>query len=603
MQTSMVKKYYVDKNSVFANSIILPFYESGECGFLVDGLDHNLKRELFNSKAIKVNAKTNQVDPNTLSTYCTCVYLDEQLSIKAIILYSKAKKLYYCFRSFNQGDFSLRFQNNYVSNDSKVLEIDYEKSLKKKGVNHFAGSGDFKLISDINYFDNKYEEHINPRIDKKSDLSRLIFTENNKFTADFINLVDRNVLTIENKSPLSEKALNLNTMAKLKTNRKDCLFVNFATGNIDYFIYTYRPFLVNHYLLFKNLGKNKYRLIGDSICFNQLLLKDEMKKLYFKKGSNFASQALSKMNYDVFSERYLEFSEDEEVDEEFNSEWILLEELKEVGKKRVSSLDLELETLFKEYGCSIEDNIIYFKEYETIPLGAFGEHHIKIKQNRLLTDLSLTNQISLKDFKKIEQSIRDLLHNKPSSRLLALEKLVDSLTKQKLDKSNEEQLLMIEEIENNIKTLWPNDKKYPSGYFKTISSKYDSWKSGAHLEEVILSPIKKKTSKKPINADIEMNITLHASLRMDERIGKLSDIEKKELAIEAYTNGFTSVHFYEKNNTMFSYLQYQQNKYPGKTLRLHNDFVYIFSLKAPHDLITCFPVQENYQRYVANRSR
>ena len=97
-----------------------------------------------------------------------------------------------------------------------------------------------------------------------------------------------------------------------------------------------------------------------------------------------------------------------------------------------------------------------------------------------------------------------------------------------------------------------------------------------------------------------MNITLHASLRIDERIGKMSDEEKMLLAKEAYSDGFTSVHFYGKNNLMFRFLQHQQNKYLGKTLRLFNDFIYIFSLKAPHDLITCFPIKENYERYVSN---
>ena len=99
-----------------------------------------------------------------------------------------------------------------------------------------------------------------------------------------------------------------------------------------------------------------------------------------------------------------------------------------------------------------------------------------------------------------------------------------------------------------------------------------------------------------------MNITLHASLRMDERIGKLNDNEKIQLANNAYNNGLTSVHFYEKNNTMFSFIQYQQNKYPGKTLRLLGDIIYIFSLRAPHDLITCFPYKENYERYAINHS-
>ena len=98
-----------------------------------------------------------------------------------------------------------------------------------------------------------------------------------------------------------------------------------------------------------------------------------------------------------------------------------------------------------------------------------------------------------------------------------------------------------------------------------------------------------------------MNITLHASLRMDERIGKMSDEEKLLLAAKAYSDGVTSAHFYEKNNAMFCYLQHQQNKHFGKTLRLYKDFIYIFSLKEPHDLITCFPIEDNYEKYAFSR--
>ena len=593
----MVKKYYVDRNSVFAKSLILPFYEGDNVGFNVEGLDYQLRKELFNPKSLKV--KGNDIDPSSVTTYCYAVYLDEQLHLKNLIIYSQNKKLYYSFRHTNQGDFKLRYQNNYVSSDPKVLEIDYEKSLKKKGVNHFNGLGDFKLIRDINYFDNLYNDHINPRINKKSDISQLVFTANNKFTVDFINLTNCNVITITNKSHLGNKVLSLDAMSKLKNNRKDCLFVNFQTGSIDFFIYTYRPITTNHYLLFKGLGDNKFEFIAESICFNQLLLREETKNLYFKKGSDFASNALSKMNYDVFLERYLEFSKDEEIDEEFNIEWELLELLKQESKKKSVSIDTKVEAILKGFGCFIDNNVIYFKDYETIPLGAFGDQHIKIKQNRSLTDLSLTNQISLKDLTRIEKSLTDLLQNKPSSRLLALDKLIDNIVKESFNQNDEEQCLLVEEIEDSLKTLWPNDKKYPVSFYKDILEKYNNWKSGVNKVE-ISKVTKKAPKKKEVPDDVNVIITLHAALRIDERIGKLSEEEKLQLAKEAYYFGKTSVHFYEVDNKMFSFLQYQQNKYLGKTLRLHEGVIYIFSMKPPHSLITCYPINDSFDRYVAH---
>ena len=49
---------------------------------------------------------------------------------------------------------------------------------------------------------------------------------------------------------------------------------------------------------------------------------------------------------------------------------------------------------------------------------------------------------------------------------------------------------------------------------------------------------------------------------------------------------------------MFQFLQHQQNKEKGKTLRLFKEIVFIFSMHAPHELVTCFPYKRNYDYYV-----
>lgn len=590
-----IKKYIVDKESLFATSLVLPFYEKGNFGFHVDGLEDSLRRELFHTKYLKYIPKSIDIDPKSLPTYCYIVYLDEYLTLKALILYSSIKKLYYCFKVDNNDDQKLRLQPNYISSDISLLTKETEKSFKKKGINYYDGEGDYSRIKDLNFFDFKHFERINPRIDKKSNISRLIFTKNNKFTADFIHKVYRNNIIIVNKDKLAMESLASHQMEKLKNNRKDCLFINFSTGSIEYFIYTYRPQYVNHYLLFKNLGNNRFEFISESIVFNALLLRDATKELYFKEGSEFASTNLSNMDYDDFLERYIEFSEDEEVDDEFDSEWKLLEQLlKEVAKEL--SIDQKVYDLLESFGYSIDNNILYFKDYESIPLAAIGDGYIKIKQNRLSTDLSLSNQISLKDFNKIEKSLMDLLHNKPSSRLLSLDELINDVIKKKYNKDDEEQSLLIEDIEDSFKTLWPIDRKYPVNYLTNLLEKYRNWKSNNHVDIESINVASKKKKKDVVLTDI--NITLHAGIRIKERIGKMKEEEMKKLASEAYAYGFNSVHFLETDYTMFRFLQYQQNKYPGKTLRLYNDFVYIYSLKPPHDLITCFPVQENYKRYI-----
>ena len=589
----MIKKYYADRTSEFARSVTLPFYERGNCGFIIDGLEDKLRRELFPVRHFKI--KHGEVDPNTIPTYLYAIYLDENLYLKALILYSSINKTYYAFRADNADDMKLRFQCNYINTDVDVLEKDCEKSFKKKGVSYYEGKGDFKKIKDINYFDHKYIDKINPRKDKKADISRLIFNKTNQFTYDFTHFAYRdNKIFISNKDRLSMESLSDNAMVKLKEGRRDCLFINFSTGSIDYFIYTYRPQYVNHYLLFKHLGDNRYEFIAESICFNRLLLREELRELYFKEGSELASNSLSGMDYDEFLERYLEFVEDEAIDEEFDTEWKFLEQLlKEYAEEQ--TIDLDVHNVLSKFGYTLDGNIIYFRDYETTPLAAVGNGYIKIKQNRSATDNSLSQQISLKDVNKVENALSELLYNKPSSRLLYLEQLVDDITKRKYKENDEGQALAIEEIEGEYKHLWESDNKYPKGYLNDIRQRYKDWKNKNKVD------IKKTETllqrKKSGVIDPTVGITIHGSERIGERISKMKDDEKIKLAQEAYAYGFTPAHFIETDALLFSYLHYQQCKYPHKTLRLYNNFVYIFGLEPPHDLVTCFPVEDNYKKY------
>ena len=103
----MIKKYYVNPNSLFAKTIALSFYDGSNKGFAVEGLDDSLRRELFALRTLKLNPKNNEADPKSITTNVSSVYLDEQSNIRAIIFYSSSKKQYYCFRTSDPNSFRL----------------------------------------------------------------------------------------------------------------------------------------------------------------------------------------------------------------------------------------------------------------------------------------------------------------------------------------------------------------------------------------------------------------------------------------------------------------------------------------------------------------
>lgn len=598
----MIKKYQIEKNSVFAKSMILSLLDKSAFGVSIEGLPDTLKYELFKTSNLKFSSKNGELDPNSLQTYPVEVYFDEELSLKALIIFSKTKNMYFCFRPENLFNLKLRWQTNYQSKNLKELETQTEDSFKKKGKSQYDGIGDFNLIKDINYFEYIYLNQINPRTQKHADISRLIFNNTNKFTVDFIKKVGLGEITIVNKEAIASNVLTMENMSRLISSRKDCLFINFNTGSIEYFIYTYRPNVTNHYLLFKSLGENKFELLAENISFNRLIAK-ETKNLFFKDASEFVSKSLSNTSYNNFLENYISFIEDEEVDEEFSSELEFIAELSKESGGTSLSLDPSLHELLSKYGYSLENNVIYFKDYEWTPLGCFGDNYVKFKQNRLSTDEAMSNQISLKDLNKIDRVLSDLLFKKPSSRLLALEKLIDSVVTEPFDESNKSQLSVIEEIENNIKMLWPSDKKYPENAFSDLKVKYSNWRLGktetAKEDKIhVIKPIKPKAV---VSTSDQIPITFHGSIRLNERIGEMSEEAKVQLVTEAYQKGKNSVMFLEKDPLLFKFLQYQQSKYPGKTLRLFKDFIFIYVLTPPHELVTCFPLNPNFEIYKSHQ--
>ena len=444
----MIRKYIVDVNTVFNKSIILTLLEKGEYGFHIEGLTDSDTKDLFpainNIRYIK-----NEIDISCIPSRCYAVYLDEEYRLKALLLLSKSKK-YYLFKVDHQKDRQLNIHQKYISVDVASLMLDYEKHCKNKGQNLYQGEGNFSLIKDVDYFEYQYHLDVKNQVSKESSIYKLIFHNNNLFTADFISLVENKIISIISKDKLDKSALTLLSMQKNKSDRRDCLLIDSVTKDIKYFIFTYKPSLVKHFLLFKNLGNDTFEFLKETTCFNELFALTELKDIRYRNGSELSAKSFEGVRYDNFFNEYITFEEEEAFDEEIKKEL---------------------------------------------------------------------------DF----------------------------------------------------------------GYITPEKKRKDQ------IVQEVLSIVKKE--KLPL----DIPVTLHGQARVNERIGEMNEKEMMCLAKVAYEKGLTSAHYIEKDTTMFNFLQYQQNKIIGKTLRFYKDILFFFTLEPPHSLVTCFFYQNNYETYLSHK--
>ena len=594
----MIKKYNVDISSDFNRSIMIPFFESRYYGFDIEGLDNNKRDILFNPKQLSISGKNKEIDISK-ATHVELVYLDDKYDLKALVLYCPTDKRHYFFRV--EGPLKLKTQDNYISSSLDDVISDYEtRRQRRKELDNKPGN--FEDIRDIDFFENYYGSSIDKQIDNNSDITRLIFNKNNEFTADFIRLIERNEIVISNKESLPSTILTLDTMSRpeLRSDRKDCLLVNFESGDIEYFIFTSRTknSLVNHYYLFKKTGDNTFDYVLENICFNKVFSYKDISHLKFKDVGNNISEALSKTRYEDFYIKYLEFEKDEEVDDIFVNDYegkiveTLQQDVSIVEKPLLSDGLIEI---LNKYGYELNNELIYFPNFEDFPLGVLGNGYIKIKRNRFINDVELSNQISLKDLNKISREFKSLLEDKPSSRLVSFEKLVNRIIKVKLNPKNQDQLNLIKEVTSIYNGFGDTDKLYPNNYLSNVYNKFNDW-----VEEGMPKPEFLKLAE-TIFDDLDVYITDHARMRINERVANYSDEEQLKLAKVAYEKGEHSMHYFDKDKNIFMCLNYIQNKHLGKTLRLYDGIVFIFSLTPPHGLVTVYPFEQSYNMYIKNR--
>ena len=444
----MIKKYIVEQNSVFNKSIILSLYESGNFGFTIEGLTNEDRNILFPINP-KIQIVKNEVNINSLPAHLLVVYLDESFVLKALILKDKRNK-FFLFRSDHQKARQLNIHNKYIGSNIYILMDEYEQGCKSKGKSYYDGEGDFNQIKDFDYFENLYQKEIDNHINKDSNVFRLLFNNNNMFTADFTELVEKKRINIVNASLLDKKIFTLASMEKNKNDRKDCLLIDSETKDIKYLIYTYKPHFIKHFLLLKNLGNNQFEFVKETICFSEIFTCEGIKGITYKKASELAIRSFAKMHYENFYNEYISFELEEEFDEE------------------------------------VQSNLIVEQVQEAVVV-----------------------------------SLRDEL------------------------------------IKESIGII------------------------------------------RETGMELKIKPTMHGKERVLERIGQMNDEEMSSLLTVAYEKGYNSVHFLEKDPIMFKFLQYHQNKKRGKTLRFYKGVLFFFTLEPPHDLVTCFLYQTNYEKYIS----
>lgn len=349
----MIKKYIIEPSSLFNKNIMLSMFEHGNYGFDIVGLNDNDIKDLFPVNKIKYIKK--ELDVSSIPSSVEIAYLDEDHNLKALILKSSSKK-YYLFKVDHQKEFQLNINQKYISHDLNMLMDDYEKHCKTKGKSNYDGVGDFELIKDIDYFENRFYKDSKHHLSKESNIFRLVFSTTTYFTTDFIDLVGKKVINITNQTRIDSKVLTLESMQKNRDERKDCLLINSETKDIIYFVFTYKPHLINHYFLFKNLGNNQYEYVFETVFFNEIFAKLAIK---YRKASKLSIKSFAKMGYDNFSSEFVNFEAEEEFDEEVKSDLKEAQVEEEVFVINKDEILEEVLSIIKKSNMALDINITY----------------------------------------------------------------------------------------------------------------------------------------------------------------------------------------------------------------------------------------------------
>ena len=578
-----IKKIKVEKDSIFNKTIIISLYEDEGGLFKIEGYEGFNKRDLFNPNKIKKTGKTGDIDVKSLPLSISVVYLSDDISITALIIEDNVSKKFYSFRVDPQKPNVLKLQSNYISSSLDELCKDYETSGSRRKT--YKGESNFQDIKNLDYLEFSYQQLGKKHIDKNAKISRVIFQNSNRFTADFALKAERKEIKLTGDFSLKE--ISSTILSQHRFNRYDSILINTKTRQIEYYIYSYKPRFQNLYYLFKRTKENEYELIEKSVSFNKLFLTEELKNLKYADLPKTTGEALSNTRLEDFVEEFVNFIEDEKLDELLTNEF---------GKTKkqldVVSIPASIKIILAKYECNYESGYLYFNDYELFPLGFLDKSALVLYENRNIKGENPIQTFSFKRVNDIDKAILNLLINEPSSRVIILNKLIDEVTFNFYE-GKEEQDALIKDIEDMYASLWPTDKKNYRKTIATLMSKFSDWKNRNK------DKIAKFLKDIPVVESSDVELSLHGSLRIEERIGKMSETEKLNLAKAAYEKGKTAWHFYGSFDNDFKVLSYIQSKHPDREIRLYNDFVFVYQRKIPHALVTCLSYKESFDNFMS----
>ncbi len=311
------------------------------------------------------------------------------------------------------------------------------------------------------------------------------------------------------------------------------------------------------------------------------------------------------LNLNDFDKHHLKYNHDY-ITNRYESYLLKKQEVNNESIKKLGSLN-NLDNLFSKYNWEVKNNYVYFKDYEEkIPLIIVGNNCLKIRNNRNENDNSFSNEISFKQYDKIETEFVNLIINEPSSKVLHLESLIDRVISRKY-KNNDEKLVNINEVNNSYKVIVESLSEKQKEH---LDRKYKEFISWANNNKITTSINTSNTySQNNVNIDDSfiseenfVTISEHAKERMDQRIGVLSDENKYKLANIAYLKGNTPAHYLINNEVdIFNALSHKQANHTNRTCRVYDNFLYFFSLSFPHVLITVISVPSILNAYYKNK--
>lgn len=95
----------------------------------------------------------------------------------------------------------------------------------------------------------------------------------------------------------------------------------------------------------------------------------------------------------------------------------------------------------------------------------------------------------------------------------------------------------------------------------------------------------------PNSSEPTNGLTSHGKQRIKERINGKSRHSPEHQADLAWRLGLLQE---QLSGAVFRWVDRRRIKYPGRILKIHRNFLFVFSMESPHKVITVYPVPKRF---------